>query len=335
MNLDHSAYRKPKVSVIVLAYNQAGTIERALNSVVSLREQCPDMEIVVGDDASTDGTREICRQYAVRYPGFVRLLPEQPNMGLVKNYFRALMECKGEYVTDCAGDDLRLSGSCLKDQVDILDGDSALVAVGSDWEIERDGVVTNSSDKKEYSVWRCRIPGHKMLLGVIGATNALPVLLSGVLYRRAAVDALHPMVCNESFGCEDMPVLAWLASRGDFGFVRKSSVRYICGAESISDSSSTLKLLDFYTKAFRCMVALARYYGISPSSVRDAFRSRAAFTVGLAFDSLDAARCRRVDDVLKSWPERPGAVAQAKMLCMKNKFVWKAALWLKRRLVGS
>ena len=85
------------VSVIVLAYNQQDSIARTLDSILMQKCRLP-IEIVVGDDASTDGTRAVCEDYARRYPDIVRLMPAAPNKGMVDNYFDCMLACRGKYI---------------------------------------------------------------------------------------------------------------------------------------------------------------------------------------------------------------------------------------------
>ncbi|MDE7143493.1 MAG: glycosyltransferase family 2 protein, partial [Muribaculaceae bacterium] len=63
-----------KVSVIVLTYNQEDTISRTLDSILAQQVDF-DYEIIVGDDASTDRTRQICTQYQQRHPDRLRIMP--------------------------------------------------------------------------------------------------------------------------------------------------------------------------------------------------------------------------------------------------------------------
>ena len=62
-----------KISVLVTAYNHEKYIAQALDSVLMQQVNC-DVEIVVGEDASTDRTREIILDYERRYPGRIRVL---------------------------------------------------------------------------------------------------------------------------------------------------------------------------------------------------------------------------------------------------------------------
>lgn len=76
----------PEVSVIIVTYNQADSIGRSIESVLS--QQCDFIfEIIIGEDGSTDNTREVCEDYARRFPEIVRMMPKAPNKGVVDNYF--------------------------------------------------------------------------------------------------------------------------------------------------------------------------------------------------------------------------------------------------------
>ena len=93
-----------KISVIVTTYNQEDTIGRTLNSILAQKCHLP-IEIIIGEDCSTDNTRSVCKDYAQRYPQIIRLMPKAENKGIQNNYYDCLLECKGKYIADCAGDD--------------------------------------------------------------------------------------------------------------------------------------------------------------------------------------------------------------------------------------
>ena len=64
-----------KISVIVTTYNQEDTIGRTLNSILAQKCHLP-IEIIIGEDCSTDNTRSVCENYAQRYPHIIRLMPK-------------------------------------------------------------------------------------------------------------------------------------------------------------------------------------------------------------------------------------------------------------------
>lgn len=99
----------PKVSVVVPVYNLAPHVADCLEGLIGQETDFP-FEIIVGDDGSTDGSRQICDLMAERCPERVRVLPAQPNMGLVRNLKRLMAEVRGAYVAYLDGDDVALPG---------------------------------------------------------------------------------------------------------------------------------------------------------------------------------------------------------------------------------
>ena len=110
------------VSVIVLTYNQENTIKRTLDSILS--QKCNfNFEIIIGDDCSTDSTVRICQEYQSSYPTIIRLICNETNKGVVKNYYNCILASKGKYIADCAGDDYWVTTTKLQKQYDILEKD--------------------------------------------------------------------------------------------------------------------------------------------------------------------------------------------------------------------
>ena len=93
----------PIVSVFMLTYNHEAYIEQAILSVINQNVDF-EIEIVVGEDCSTDATRNIVEQLSLRYAE-IRLLPLEANIEALANYHRTLQACKGQYVAFLDGDD--------------------------------------------------------------------------------------------------------------------------------------------------------------------------------------------------------------------------------------
>lgn len=118
----------PLVSVMVQTYNHENYIEVCLNSILA-QETNFEFEILLGEDFSTDATREICIRYAKRYPKKIRLFLHEPvnkisvlniltgNFNALYNYYSA----KGKYIAFCEGDDFWNDSLKLQKQVDDLD----------------------------------------------------------------------------------------------------------------------------------------------------------------------------------------------------------------------
>lgn len=111
--------RKPKVSVCVMTYNQKKFIRECLQSIVDQKADFA-FEVIVGDDCSTDGTREIVQEFVDKYPNLVRAVLHKKNVGVGENYRSVHDLAIGEYVAHCDGDDIWLPGK-LSYQANLLD----------------------------------------------------------------------------------------------------------------------------------------------------------------------------------------------------------------------
>lgn len=119
MTMPADARHSPKVSVCVIAYNQAPYIAECLQSILD-QETNFEFEIIVGDDFSTDGTKEIIADFASRYPSIIKPIFQPTNTRGSKNNLHVHAAATGMYVAHIDGDDLMLPGK-LQAQADSLD----------------------------------------------------------------------------------------------------------------------------------------------------------------------------------------------------------------------
>jgi len=108
------------VSVAMTTYNQEHFIDQAIQSVLSQETDFP-VELVIGEDYSTDRTRPIVKQYARRYPRQIRLLLRAKNLGPQHNLAETLRACGGRYIALLEGDDYWTSAQKLQKQVAFLE----------------------------------------------------------------------------------------------------------------------------------------------------------------------------------------------------------------------
>ena len=116
-----------KVSVLVTFYNQEKYVDKALESIVS-QETDFNVKIMVGDDGSSDRTRDIVNEWIVRYPGRIELYvmqrdsgPHTPGFRASRNRLELLKKVNTEYFIYLDGDDYFTSADKLQRQADILD----------------------------------------------------------------------------------------------------------------------------------------------------------------------------------------------------------------------
>ena len=110
----------PVVSVWMITYNHEPFIRQALDSVL-MQETDFEYEIVIGEDASQDKTREICFEYQRRYPEKVRVLWSEKNVyNIGGNSVRVDARCRGEFIAILEGDDYWMDSHRLQKQVGVM-----------------------------------------------------------------------------------------------------------------------------------------------------------------------------------------------------------------------
>ena len=110
----------PKVSVCMITYNHERFIAEAIESVLKQKTDFP-VELVIGEDCSTDGTRAIVVEYAERYPDRIRPFLREQNLGMNANFVATLQACHGEHIALLEGDDYWIDPQKLQKQVDFLE----------------------------------------------------------------------------------------------------------------------------------------------------------------------------------------------------------------------
>lgn len=108
-----------QVSVCVVTYNQEKYIAECIESLVT-QQTSFKFEIIVGEDCSTDATREIVQRYVEKYPDLIFPLFYKENVGPVENIKQVYKKAKGKYIAHIDGDDMALPGK-LQKQFEVLE----------------------------------------------------------------------------------------------------------------------------------------------------------------------------------------------------------------------
>jgi glycosyltransferase involved in cell wall biosynthesis len=111
-----------KVSVVILTYNQKNFIGQAIESALAQQTDF-DCEILVGDDCSTDGAREVIAAYAAQYPDQVKAVLHAKNLGQngLFNTIETLKLAQGQYIAPMDGDDYWTDPLKLQKQVNYME----------------------------------------------------------------------------------------------------------------------------------------------------------------------------------------------------------------------
>ena len=108
---------KPLVSVLVPVYNQFKVVEQTLDSIAA--QTYGNIEVIVSDDCSTDGTQELLKRIASNNPA-IRLFLQEKNLGITRNYNFIASKANGKYLALFAGDDVMFPEK-IDEQVRLLE----------------------------------------------------------------------------------------------------------------------------------------------------------------------------------------------------------------------
>ncbi len=108
------------VSVKMITYNHEAFIAKAIEGVINQKTSF-NYNLVIGEDCSTDNTREIVLQYAKKYPQKIKVITSESNVGITINSQRTHEACEGKYMAYCEGDDWWIDNEKLEKQVKFLE----------------------------------------------------------------------------------------------------------------------------------------------------------------------------------------------------------------------
>src|SRR5436190_151063 len=110
----------PKVTTCLITYNHIKYIVQAIESVLVQKTDFP-IEIVIADDFSTDGTREIIQKYQRKYPEIIRPILQPKNVGPAVNSIDLFKAARGDYIAYLDCDDFWTDENKLQKQFNFLD----------------------------------------------------------------------------------------------------------------------------------------------------------------------------------------------------------------------
>lgn len=264
------------ISVIIVTYNQEKTIGRAIDSV--LMQKCnEDVEILVADDASNDATPEICRSYAERFPGKIRLFLNKKNKGLIDNYFDTLLACRGDLIADCAGDDRWCDAEKLEKERVIMRKDRDITLVHTAW--KRYFPKTEELQKSPEPI--CSLPtvdGKELLEDIITQTNMPVVHLCTALYRKDVFlmeyNAHRELFRNKEYGCEDLQLVFAMALHGKIAYIPDVTLHYTIDDGTISNNGDYARQFRFVRRVSDLSFALSSTYHVASQRISDYFSFR-------------------------------------------------------------
>lgn len=109
-----------KVSVVCTVYNKEKYLRKTLDSLMMQKTNF-EYEIIVVDDKSTDGSKQIVEEYAGNYPELIRAYYNEKNLGITLNWIQSCEYAQGEYIARSDADDYWIDACKIQKQVELLE----------------------------------------------------------------------------------------------------------------------------------------------------------------------------------------------------------------------
>lgn len=325
------------ISVVVCTYNQEDTIARTLDSI--LMQQCHvPLEIIIGEDCSTDATLAICQHYAKEHPDIIRLLANSHNKGLVDNYFDCLLAARGRYIADCAGDDFWTDSLKLEKEVRIMEEHPNVSMVLTRW---------NWFDEYSQTVTLGPLPpfptgtvkGSDMLEAIITQTSMDVFHLCTSLYRKDIFIKAYQentfMFRNKEWVTEDIQVALSMARYGDIFYLPDVTLNYSIGKASASNMVDDEKQFHFVKKTIALCYYMTHHYQIQSSNI-NGFFSRRLFSLSMhAFRSHNPKLYQETLQCEKDWQVHRTLPIKIAYMVMSNKGLWMLMLLVRKLFVAT
>lgn len=206
----------PLVSVIIPTYNRAALLKEAIDS--ALAQTYPNLEVVVADNASTDGTQAACAGYAGD-PRF-RYFKNSSNLGMVGNWRKALLEhAAGDWFLLLSDDDLLLAPGYIAEAVRLIEEFPKTVLVYAN------GYRRTAGADTPLDLPFGRNQSGKTVFLTRDAVGPQDFMLCNVLFNRPLAIKLNAFSNEHNIACDSELFLEMCLS-GDVGYIAEPVAAY-------------------------------------------------------------------------------------------------------------
>jgi len=243
----HNQKHFMKVSVLVMTYNHARFIAQALDSALAQETEFP-FEIIVSEDYSTDGTRELVKDYQQRFPEKIRLILSERNVASNAVVARGIDAARGEYIALLDGDDYWTSSNKLQKQVDFLEHHPECAICF------HNATVVHENGSQEPRLWTP--PDHREITTLEELWMGNYIATCSTMFRKGLFGEF-PAWYDSFFPITDWPLHILNAEHGKIGYLNEVMGVYRYHAEGYYSQLSQLdKLaatLQFYRRMNACL----------------------------------------------------------------------------------
>jgi len=303
----------PVVSVKMITYNHAPYIAQAIEGVLQQKTDFP-FELLIGEDCSTDGTRDIVFEYQKQNPSIIRVITSDKNLGSRKNNLRTAKACRGKYIAYCEGDDYWQYPYKIQKQVEYMEShpECGLVLTDADIYYQKNNkIVSRFNFKNGFS--KSTNLTIEQLIRIEGEVTKFTCT---AMVRRHLCDKVtedDPYLHQSGeFLMGDTQLWAELSLIAKVTYKPDSTATYRVLEESASRSKDRKKLCRFWKSAYEMQLYLCDKHNLSEDIRQNAESKWNDYSLQLAlyernFDLAKEVKKKKHQLTIKEWGRFLGA----------------------------
>lgn len=269
------------------SYNREKFIGQAIDSILEQKRNFP-IEIIVGDDLSTDKTREILTEYAKRYPDIMVLNFQKEDIGVGPNWASTCKLARGKYLAFLDDDDYWCDSHRLQQMVDTLDT------------YQEYGIVHTSYYVLDMATGKQSICNTHMPESLKGVERikylfevGLPNLFSTTMIRKSLMDKYVDLdaYIRLQFGLQDWPTMLSLVPYCEIYWIEQPSVVYRIQSGSVSHQVNYVRIKERLDRDKTAMLYICPRIGVDISE-EGIERCNNQVLLGVAYNNGDYKRAR-------------------------------------------
>lgn len=286
----------PLISILCTVYNHEPYLRQCLDGFVMQKTNFA-FEAIVHDDASTDGSAAIIREYAEKYPDIIKPIYETENQyskkdGSLTRIMNDAIHPDVKYIAICEGDDYWIDPHKLQKQFDFLENNKDYVLAYTDCKVFHQERLSLEYVKRSMQ----EIPDNDFYFDFLLEKNVVPTLT--VLIRKS----LYVEACHFINGpIWDRMLWIYLSKKGKFKFMNEPTGVYRILRESMSHSNSSQILLSNWDRGTKDLLGLLYKMRVSHKQMRKFIAIRAKYLLFLSYQANDYTKAKFYYDLMKKY----------------------------------
>ena len=287
---------EPLLSVCLITYNHVKYIGEAIDGVL-MQKFSFSWELIIADDCSTDGTREIILNYKEKHPEFIKLILQEKNVGSAQNWMDLITSPKSKYISYFEGDDYWTDPYKLQKQVDFLEAnnDYGLVHHEADYLFEKNKTLIKNHHKTNQIVASNGSVFEELLKNNNIYTPSV-VFRTSLFHHFTNIDKMD----RNNFLMGDYVMWLAFAPHCKFHYIPQSMAVYRVIDGSASKSVTYEKAMLFLNSYFDIKLYFLKKYPVKSVTEKEIEQSRISMSISTAIKHKQTKEARKFAAMLNT-----------------------------------